>query len=92
MPELRAEIGKVASQIGIKAAAFRFTKRLGKHVNESTVRSIKKAYREALLIRRKSGKVKDEVLSSVHSQETWQAFAFREENRFGCARIHIETS
>ena len=29
-PELRAEIGKVASQIGIKAAASRFTKRLGK--------------------------------------------------------------
>ena len=53
-------MGKVASQIGIKAAAFRFTKRLGKHVNESTVRSIKKAYIEALLIRRKSGKVKDE--------------------------------
>ena len=68
-PELRAEIGKVASQIGIKAAAFRFTKRLGKHVNESTVRSIKKAYREALLIRRKSGKVKDEVMSSVHPKK-----------------------
>ena len=68
-PELRAEIGKVASQIGIKAAAIRFTKRLGKHVNESTVRSIRKAYREALLIRRKSGKAKDGVLSSVHPKK-----------------------
>ena len=51
MPELRAEIGKVVSQIGIKAVGICFTKRLGKHVNESTVRSIRKAYREALLIR-----------------------------------------
>ena len=69
MPELRAEIGKVASQIGIKAAAFRFTTRLGKHINESTVRSIRKAYREALLIRQKSGKAKDGVLSSVYPKK-----------------------
>ena len=50
-------------------AAIRFTKRLGKHINESTVRSIKKAYREALLIRRKSGKAKDAILSSVHPKK-----------------------
>ena len=69
MPELRAEIGKVASQIGIKVAAIHFTKRLGKHVNESTVRSIRKAYREALLIRQKSGTAKDGVLLSVHPKK-----------------------
>ena len=46
-----------------------FTKKFGKRVNESTVRSIRKAYREALLKRRKSGKAKDGVLSSVHPQK-----------------------
>ena len=33
------------------------------------MRSIGKAYREALLIRRKSGKAKDGVLLSVHSKK-----------------------
>ena len=57
------------SQIGIKAEAICFTKRLRKHVNESTVRSIRKAYRETLLIRRKSGKAKVGVLLSVHPKK-----------------------
>ena len=62
-PELRAEIGRVAGQVGTKSTAVRFTKQLGKRVNESTVRSIRKAYREALSRKRKSGEAGDRVLS-----------------------------
>ena len=57
------------NQIRIKGGAIRFTKRFSKYVNESTVRSMRKAYREALLIRQKLGKAKDGVLLSVHSKK-----------------------
>ena len=90
MPELRAEIGKVASQIGVKVAAIRFTKRLGKHVNESTVRSISVQRSSVNKVKIRQSKGWSVVVCS--SQETWQAFTFRKENRCGSARIHIETS
>jgi len=41
--EDRAEIGWTASKISVKPTAVRFTKRLGRKVNESSVRSILKA-------------------------------------------------
>ena len=58
--ELRAEIGWKASRIGVKSTAARFTRRLGKKVNESTVRSILKAYKqkEALLTRKRKAQNK----------------------------------
>ena len=43
-PKERAEIGKLACSVGATEVAKRFTKKLGFSVNESTVRSMKKAY------------------------------------------------
>ena len=43
-PALRANIGKYACENGVCAAARHFSHRLEKSLNESTVRSIKKAY------------------------------------------------
>ena len=40
----RAEIGKLACNIGAKAMAKQFTKKLGYTINESTVRGMKQAY------------------------------------------------
>lgn len=44
----RAKIGKFAAENGNKAAVAKFTKELGKPVNESTVRSLKTCYLNAL--------------------------------------------
>ena len=42
--ELRAKIGRYAAEMGVNAAAKRFSKELNRPVNESTVRGMKKAY------------------------------------------------
>ena len=63
--ELRTEIGWKASRIGVKSTAARFTRRLGKKVNESTVRSMLKAYKqkEGRLTRKR--KVQNKPLKSL---------------------------
>ena len=43
-PKERAEIGKLACNVGATEAAERFSKKCGFSINESTVRTIKKAY------------------------------------------------
>ena len=47
-PELRARTGRVAAELGSKAAVVRFFRELGRNVNESTVRSFKNSYVEAV--------------------------------------------
>ena len=47
-PTVRAEIGKYAYHHGVAAAARFFSRRLDKKVSETTVRSIKSAYRSVL--------------------------------------------
>ena len=47
-PELCAKIRKFAAESGNKAAVERFSREVGKPLNESTVRGCKKRYYEAL--------------------------------------------
>uniref|UniRef100_A0A1X7V5Y1 Uncharacterized protein n=1 Tax=Amphimedon queenslandica TaxID=400682 RepID=A0A1X7V5Y1_AMPQE len=47
-PTLRLEIGKYSCQLGVAAASRYFTRRLKRSVSETTVRSIRDAYREEL--------------------------------------------
>ena len=42
--DMRAKIGRYAAEMGVVAAARRFSKELSRPVNESTVRGMKKAY------------------------------------------------
>jgi len=51
-PKKRAEIGKLAGQIGPSEAARRFTRKLGYSVNESTARRFKKLYDQERKIKR----------------------------------------
>ena len=46
MPQERAELGKLAVDIGASAAAKRFSKKLKYPVNESTARRFKQLYLE----------------------------------------------
>ena len=43
-PNMRARIGKYASENGVAAAAGHFSRELDKSLNESTVRGLKKAH------------------------------------------------
>ena len=45
-PKERAEIGRLAGQIGVSEAARRFSRKLGHLLNESTARRFKKLYDE----------------------------------------------
>ena len=55
-PEIRADIGKKACENGVANTAKKFSKSLGKNVNESTVRIIRKAY-----LRAKSKALQNEI-------------------------------
>ena len=62
-PEVRANIGRMASLIGPHSTAVRYTKLLGKNVQESTVRGIMKSYQE--LCARKRRLADDSELQSL---------------------------
>eukprot|EP00058_Branchiostoma_floridae_P006720 XP_002592208.1 hypothetical protein BRAFLDRAFT_84636 [Branchiostoma floridae] len=47
-PEIRAKMAKLCIEVGPKKAARKMTQELGREINESTVRSIKKAFQKEI--------------------------------------------
>jgi hypothetical protein len=53
-PELRASIGKYASSNGVRAAAVVHSHKVGEKISETTVRSLRDAYREEVARKRRA--------------------------------------
>lgn len=68
-PEVRANIGRMATLIGPHSTAVRYTKLLGINVRESTVRGIMKSYREVHAGKRRLPTANDGELQSLPAKK-----------------------
>ena len=75
--ELKAKIGKHASENGNSAAARHFSKVLGKELNPSTIRGLKKVYLEEMSRKRKAGE--DMTITSLPAKRRGRPLLLGEE-------------